>query len=79
MSTGEFTAIARRFLRAHPFASRQIEPTAAIIGRCQQRALADGEHLCDEGGPGDAIYWLLSGSVRVTRAGASSSPSRRRR
>ena len=68
MFTPEYTAIARRFLRAHPFASRQVQPTAAIIGRCAPRALATGERLCTTGDSGDELFWLLSGSVRVVYA-----------
>jgi CRP/FNR family transcriptional regulator len=68
MSAREYTTIARRFLRAHPFASRQVQPTAAIIGRCTPRTLATGALLCTAGDPGDELFWLLSGSVRVLHA-----------
>lgn len=55
-------------LRFVPLFSRLPEHALNAIGRVSTtRSFPDGHVLCDEGDPGELLYVLLSGEVRVSR------------
>lgn len=58
---------AQRLLDAHP--SRGVTPRslAAVFSSARINRLQDGHAVCTEGDPGDAMYFLMKGSVRVQR------------
>ena len=67
MTPAELTPIARALLRAHR--TRAVTPTdladALAVGRTF--TLSEGEVLCKEGSPSEALYVLLSGEIQVLR------------
>lgn len=52
------------------FSSLGIEAQQTLAARLAPRALARGERLFNEGDPGDALYLVLSGKVKITRTAA---------
>lgn len=58
---------AQRLLDAHP--SRGVTPRslAAVFSSARINRLQDGHAVCTKGDPGDAMYFLMKGSVRVQR------------
>lgn len=58
---------AQRLLDAHP--SRGVTPRslAAVFSSARINRLQDGHAVCTEGDPGDAMYFLMKGAVRVQR------------
>lgn len=57
----------RALLNAHPV--RGIEPRdlARVLSGAQIKRMDSGELLCAEGDPGDAMFFLLDGAIKVTR------------
>jgi len=58
---------AKRLLEAHP--SRGVTPQslASVFSSARINRLQDGHAVCTEGDPGDAMFFLMKGSVRVQR------------
>lgn len=58
---------AQRLLDAHP--SRGVTPRAlaAVFSTARINRLQDGHAVCTEGDPGDAMFFLMKGSIRVQR------------
>jgi len=64
----------RALLNAHPV--RGIEPRdlARVLSGAQLKRMDDGEVLCTEGDPGDAMFFLLDGAIKVTRTDPHGKP-----
>ena len=57
----------RKLLLAHPVRGVSAEDLAKVIAACKLRRMSNEEVLCAEGDPGDAMFFLLDGAIRVTR------------
>ena len=58
---------ARKLLEAHPVRGVSPAALARVLTAAQLKRMNDHDHLCAEGDPGDAMYFLLDGAIRVTR------------
>ena len=58
---------AQRLLDAHPSQGVTPRSLAAVFSSARINRLQDGHAVCTEGDPGDAMYFLMKGSVRVQR------------
>jgi CRP/FNR family cyclic AMP-dependent transcriptional regulator len=64
-------AIAHDQLASFPlFSSLGIRAQESLAARLTPRPLARGERLFDEGEPGDALYLVLTGKVKISRTAA---------
>lgn len=59
--------IARKLLRAHRVQGARPEDLAEALAAGRPRQVDDGERLCSEGEPSDALFVLLKGSIKVLR------------
>ena len=57
----------RNLLQAHPVRGVQPEALARVLTGAQLKRMDNGDVLCSEGDPGDAMYFLLDGAIKVTR------------
>lgn len=67
MSTVDIVEYSRNLLRSLPGAGRDVRSVASLLQRCTARTLRDEEVICNEGDPGDAMFFLVSGAIRVER------------
>lgn len=58
---------AQRLLDAQPAHGVAPHSLAAVFSSASINRLQDGHAICTEGDPGDAMYFLMKGSVRVQR------------
>ena len=58
---------AQRLLNAHPSRGVNVQSLAAVFQSARIDRLTDGESICAEGEPGDAMWFLIKGAVRVQR------------
>ena len=58
---------AQRLIDAHPFPGAQASGLVAMLDRCQPMRLMDGAELCREGEPGNSMFFLVEGAIRVHR------------
>ncbi len=54
-------------LRAHPVRGVRPEDLARVLTAGKLQRMSGGEVLCSEGDPGDAMFFLLDGAIKVTR------------
>ncbi len=54
-------------LEKNPARGVSAEDLARVLASAEMRKMSQGEVLCSEGEPGDALFFLLDGSIRVTR------------
>lgn len=57
----------RKLLVAHPVRGVRPRDLARVLAACRLQRMSTEEVLCGEGDPGDAMYFLLDGAIRVTR------------
>ena len=57
----------RNLLQAHPVRGVSPEALARVLTGAQLKRMDNGDVLCSEGDPGDAMYFLLDGAIKVTR------------
>jgi len=57
----------RTLLQAHPVRGVQPRDLARVLAGAQLKRMDNGDVLCTEGEPGDAMFFLLDGSIKVTR------------
>ena len=57
----------RTLLQAHPVRGVSPEALARVLTGAQLKRMDNGDVLCSEGDPGDAMYFLLDGAIKVTR------------
>lgn len=62
--------MAKGLLQHHPFVGRRTRPLVGLLSACEQRTLPSGAVLCREGDPGEELFVLLVGEVRVLRRDA---------
>lgn len=67
MSTVDVVEYAKSLLRSMPGAGRDVRSVAGLLQRCTPRVLRDEEVLCNEGEPGETMFFLVSGAIRVER------------
>ena len=53
-------SLAQRFLASLP-----AEPSAVLTSAMQRKSFASGEVICEKGDPGDAMYVILKGQVKI--------------
>jgi CRP-like cAMP-binding protein len=58
---------AQRLLAAHPTRGVDDQSLAAVFSSARIDRLQDGHVICTEGEPGEAIYFLMKGTIRVQR------------
>lgn len=63
-----------RLLRNNSYIGSELEPLEQIIDRCVCRQYEAGHVLCKEGDPGRSLFFLLSGSLKVTRLDRNNVP-----
>lgn len=54
-------------LRNYPYVGTNIGPLEGIMKHCAFKSYQEDDILCKEGDPGQSLFFLLSGSLRVTR------------
>jgi CRP-like cAMP-binding protein len=54
----------------HPCRGLKAEHLAEVLAAATLRRLSDGDALCVEGEPGDAMFFLIDGAIRVQRRDA---------
>lgn len=74
MSAARWRRQAERLLAAHNFSDGDPDALASLLERCRELRLGTGEVLCVQGDPGDEMYFLLEGRVRVLKNDAESRP-----
>ncbi len=57
----------RNLLEAHPVRGVHPEDLVRVLAASAMRRMSGGEVLCAEGDPGDSMYFLLDGAIKVTR------------
>lgn len=67
---------AARLIETHPSPAADPEALARLLERCQPLRLMDGAELCREGEPGNALFFLMDGSVQVWRRDNRQQPRR---
>ena len=67
MNADQLKKVAHDLLVAHP--SRGVKPAALtqVLESLEVESYENGDLLCTEGDPGDSMYFLLYGAIRVTR------------
>jgi len=70
MELSELKRVSHDLLVSHP--SRGVKPAALteVLQSLEINEFGDGDLLCSEGDPGDSMYFLLFGSILVTRKDA---------
>jgi CRP-like cAMP-binding protein len=58
---------AQRLLDAHPTRGVDDRALAAVFTSARIDRLQDGHAICTEGEPGEAVYFLMKGTIRVQR------------
>jgi CRP-like cAMP-binding protein len=58
---------ATKLLEAHPVRGVRAADLAGVLAACTLRRMSTGDVLCSEGEPGDSMYFLLDGSIQVSR------------
>lgn len=71
MNEEQLTYHSKRFLKAHPAVGRNVPSMVRLLRLCELRSLPRGRPLCSEGDPGDELFLLLYGDVKVLRRSAS--------
>jgi CRP-like cAMP-binding protein len=61
---------ASRLLQAHFFPGSNVLSLVQLLGRGDAQVLSTGALLCSEGSPGNELFFLLEGKVRVMRRDA---------
>jgi CRP-like cAMP-binding protein len=74
MSAERWRRQAERLLAAHSLAEADPSAVLNLLGRCQERRLETGQVLCRQGEPGDEMFFLLEGRVRVLKNDAQGHP-----
>lgn len=72
--TTTLQAHASALLRAHPVRGVKAPDLARVLAACDLKRLSPGDALCSEGEPGDAMFFVLDGTVVVTRQDPSGQP-----
>ena len=57
-------------MKVHPVRGVRPEHLAEVLAAATLQRLGDGDALCTEGDPGDAMYFLVDGAIRVQRRDA---------
>lgn len=58
---------AAQLIETHPYPSADADALSTLLERCQPLRLMDGAELCREGEPGNALFFLMDGSIEVWR------------
>lgn len=58
---------ATQLIETHPYPSANADALCTLLERCQPLRLMDGAELCREGEPGNALFFLMDGSIQVWR------------
>ena len=58
---------AAQLIETHPYPSADPGALSTLLERCQPLRLMDGAELCREGEPGNALFFLMDGSIEVWR------------
>lgn len=67
MNTNQLRAQISRLLRNHPHVGARTGPLVEVVQQCEFADLPPGHVLCREGDPGRELFFVMSGSLKVTR------------
>ncbi len=59
--------LAKLLVANHPYPGASDEVLGHVLGHGEFRAIHDGEPLCEEGDPGDEMWFLVRGKIMVQR------------
>jgi len=59
---------AAALLQGHDFSGQNVDAIEKLLGRCERRIYQKGAVICTEGDPGEALFFLVDGSIEVQKA-----------